>query len=222
MNLNIPIYQHIRENGLKLTSPSVAKGREASAALSRARQALKPLSEHTGLDLSLIDSSQQLLNDYETTTTSSTDTIASRANDSLRLGSLSRYVNQIDAAESAVPSSCYNTEAAFSSVLGSCDDAFDSIIEGATQVAKAIGDYVAGSSTAKALESVLSGLGDLFGPLVKSIGHQLSKEADVIKSIEAKVKASSMAQSIAALWKDPCTQVLMQTTLPDVIQGHLA
>ncbi|MFM2477370.1 hypothetical protein [Celerinatantimonas sp. MCCC 1A17872] len=221
MNLNIPVYQSILTQGLSLTSPAVAVGQTTINALTTADAALEPLTSRLDLDVSVIDEARSVINSANSTATSSVSTIASRAEDSLRLGSLTRYVNQIDAYVNDVPSSCYNTQSAFSSVFGSCDDYFDSMTGYANTLTDKVADFLSGSLGSSDFENYLASLGDLFSPMVDGISNLLSKEASVISEIEAKVKASSLAQSIASLWNDSCTQELMATTLPDDIQGLL-
>ncbi|MBF4249585.1 DUF7217 family protein [Vibrio anguillarum] len=219
--MNIDIYNKIKSGGLVMTSPAVDVGNQALSQVNQADQALEPLESLGIIDLGVLQTARSALSLSNSSLTGSVTHIASTANDSLRLSSMAQQVNKLDALSNQVPSSCFNSEAMFASVNGACDELFNQIGGVASEISKKVSDYLSGLIDASELESYLAGVGGLLQGGIDGLASKLSSETGLLKEMAEKIQASSLAQSIEALWKNECTQGVLDTTLPPDIKALL-
>lgn len=218
--MNIDIYNKIKSGGLAMTSPSVGVGNQAISQLNQVSDALGPL-ESLGVDLAVLNSAKASLSLANASLTGGVSHIASTASDSLRLGSLAAQANRLDALVGSVPSSCFNTEALFATVNGAVDEAFNAINGVASDLSSKIADFISGNLSLAELESALSSIGDELQAGLDSIKGMIDKELALLTELGEKIQASSLAQSIEALWNNPCTQAVLDQTLPSDIKALL-
>lgn len=219
--MNIDLYKHIQANGLNMTSPAVGIGNNALSAVNQADNALQPL-ENLGLvDVNILQSARQTLNMANSSVTGTVSHIAQTANDSLRLSSMASQVNKLDALVNVVPSSCFNSEALFASVNGACDELLNSIADTSAQITNKVSDYLNGLIDTSALEAFLAGIGNSLQSFLDDLSAKLLAELELLNELKDKIQASSLAQSILALWNNPCTQAVLDTTLPPDIKALL-
>lgn len=218
--MNIDIYNKIKSGGLAMTSPSVDVGNQAISQLNKVSDALGPL-ESLGVDLAVLDSVKASLSLANAGLTGGVSHIASSASDSLRLGSLAAQANRLDAMVGSVPSSCFNTEALFATVNGAVDDAFNAINSVANDLSRKIADFISGDLSLSELELILSTVGDELKAGLDSISGMIDKELGLLAELGEKIQACSLAQSIEALWSNPCTQAVLDQTLPPDIKALL-
>ncbi|WP_140347607.1 DUF7217 family protein [Vibrio parahaemolyticus] len=219
--MNIDIYNKIRTSGLSMTSPAVDVGNQALNQVNQADQALQPLENLGVIDLGVLQDARNALSSANNGLTGSVSHIANTANDSLRLSSMAQQVNKLDALSNQVPSSCFNSEALFASVNGACDELFNQIGSLASDISSKVADYFSGVISISELESFLSGIGGMLSEAVDGLASKLAAESELLNEMAEKIKASSLAQSIEALWKNECTQAVLDTTLPPDIKALL-
>lgn len=219
--MNIAIYNQIRSSGLNMTSPAVDVGNQAILAVNQADQALQPLEALGVIDTGILQSTKQSLQLANSSVTGSVSHIAGTAGDALRLSSMAQQVNKLDALSNAVPSSCFNTEALFSSVNGGCDEMFNGIGNIAGGISKKVADYIAGSISTSELEAYLSGVGADLQSGMDDLTNRLTSELELLTDLKDKIQSSSLAQSIESLWNNPCTKSVLDTTLPPDIKALL-
>lgn len=219
--MNVDIYNKIRTAGLDMSSPAIGVGNQAISAVNQADQALQPLEALGVIDSNLLQGVRSSLNLANGSLIGSVSHITSTANDALRLSSMAQQVNKLDALSSAVPSSCFNTEALFASVNGACDEMFDGIGGMANDISKKVSDYLLGVISSSELEAFLSGISSEIQAGIDFLSDRLESETALFSELKDKVLASSLAQSIESLWNNPCTQSILETTLPPDIKALL-
>ncbi len=219
--MNSDIYNKILSNGLQMSSPSIDVGNSALVAVNHADSVLAPLENLGVIDNDILQSTRSSLSKANSGVTSTVSHIALTANDSLRLSSMTNQVNNLDALVYGVPSTCFNSEALFSSVNGVCDEALNTISDTAEQISEKVADYTNDLISASELEAFLSSMAVFFQSDVDSLALQLIAENALLTELKNKIQASSTAQSIEALWKNPCTQSVLDTTLPSDIKALL-
>ncbi len=219
--MNINIYNQIRSTGLNMTSPAVGVGNAALAEVNAADAALQPLEDLGVVDTDILQQARSSLGQANSSLTGGVSQIATTANDSLRLSGMAQQVNRVDALVGQVPSSCFNTEAMFASVNGACDELFNAVGDVAKQISDKVAAYLAGSVDLSELESFLSGVGSALQGSLDGLADKFASETALLQELKDKIEASSLAQSIEALWNNPCTQAVLDTTLPPDIKAHL-
>lgn len=220
MALNLDVYKHITANGLKLTSPSVELGQNSVDKLRETKAALEPL-KLIGVDLSVLEKAESALTAADTATSSSVANIASSVSNSLQLAQLGQQVNRLDAMENNQPSSCSNTEAIMSSSNGACDEFFEGICDVAAKAGKAIADFTVGLIDKTQLEATLSSIEKSLKPYLDPLKKHMDKELALLNELNEKMQASALAQTISALWNNPCTKAAIINTLPPEIKRLL-
>ncbi len=219
--MNSDIYNKILSNGLQMSSPSIDVGNNALVAVNQADSVLAPLENLGVIDNDILQSTRSSLSKANSGVTSTVSHIALTANDSLRLSSMTNQVNNLDAQVQGVPSSCFNSEALFSSVNGGSDELFTALGDIAGQISQKVADYLSGVINISELESFLSNTWGFLQSNIDGLASKLAAENQLLTELKNKIQASSMAQSIEALWKNPCTQSVLDTTLPSDIKSLL-
>ncbi|MCS6257465.1 DUF7217 family protein [Shewanella baltica] len=219
--MNIDLFKKIQSGGLSFSSPSIGVGNQAISAVNQADNALSPLESLGVVNPGILSSTRQLLSSTNGSLLGNVSQITAMSNDTLRLSSMAQQANKLDALTNQVPSSCFNTEALFATVNGACDEFFNAIGDAANSIIEKVAAYFSGSMSSSALESFLSGVAEIFKSALSSIADRFSAEQSFLTDMKNKLMASSLAQSIEALWKNDCTRAALDMTLPDNIKALL-
>ena len=219
--MNQNLYKNILENGLTLKSPSAAIGSNALSEIRKTEEALKPFEALGTIDSNVLRDTKNALNIANTGLSSSVSHITNSANKSLQHVSLAKQVNRLDSTINLVPSSCFNSEALFGSVTGACDHLFNGISDMTKGITAKISGFVSGVISQLELEAYLKKMSGLINAATEKISDLLKAETELLNEILSKIKASSLAQSIEALWNDPCAKSILNQTLPAEIKAFI-
>lgn len=219
--MNIDLFKKIQSGGLSFSSPSIGVGNQAISAVNQADNALRPLESLGVVNPDILASTRQLLSSANGSLLGNVSQITAMSNDTLRLSSMAQQANRLDALTNQVPSSCFNTEALFATVNGACDEFFNVIGDAANSIVEKVAAYFSGSMSSSALESFLSGIAEMFHSAMNSIAERFAAEQRFLADMKNKLMASSLAQSIEALWNNDCTRAALDKTLPENIKALL-
>lgn len=219
--MNIDLFKKIQSGGLSFSSPSIGVGNQAISAVNQADNALRPLESLGVVNPDILASTRQLLSSANGSLLGNVSQITAMSNDTLRLSSMAQQANRLDALTNQVPSSCFNTEALFATVNGACDEFFNAIGDAANSIVEKVAAYFSGSMSSSALESFLSGIAEMFHSAMSSLAERFAAEQRFLTDMKNKLMASSLAQSIEALWKNDCTRAALDKTLPENIKALL-
>ena len=223
MPLNVNLYQHIMNNGLQITSPAVDTGRDVTNSLTSLESALNnPLLESAGINTSTLANARSMVTGATGSVSGNVSKMAQQAQNAIQMSSMAQQVNQLDALANQVPSSCANTTELFGSLQGEADAAFAILSDGASQMMGAINEFLAGVISASQLETVLAAASVLIGDAERELTELLAKELAKAAELLEKIKASSLAQSITALWANPCSKAVMNDVLPADVKAVLS
>lgn len=219
--MSIDVYKAIMSGGLNLSSPSVNLGNDAIRDISALESELdNPLLEPL-VDTSILSSTKTAIRAANTSANASVFHMTSTLNNSLTLTSRSNAINKLDAKADSVAKGCSNTTNMFGSIQGETDSAFSEMQTKANELSQGISDLLAGVIDASELESMMTSVSDAIGTVVASVESLVSKEQELGKELIQKLEANSVAQVISTLWKDPCTQAVLDTVLPQNIKDLL-
>ncbi|MDC5718263.1 DUF7217 family protein [Vibrio europaeus] len=219
--MSIDVYKAIMSGGLNLSSPSVNLGNDAIRDISALESELdNPLLEPL-VDTSILSSTKTAIRAANTSANASVFHMTSTLNNSLTLTSRSNAINKLDAKADGVAKGCSNTTNMFGSIQGETDSAFSEMQTKANELSQGISDLLAGVIDASELESMMTSVSDAIGTVVASVESLVSKEQELGKDLIQKMEANSVAQAISTLWKDPCTQAVLDTVLPQNIKDLL-
>ncbi len=222
MALNLDIYQLIMSNGLTVSNPAIDAGRETNAQLAALETELNdPALDLLNIDMSVLTSARDSITSTNTNVIGSVNTMATTADNAIQMSSMAQQVNRLDAMVDGIPASCANTTELFGSIQGESDAAFAVVNESAGALSQAIKDFTAGLIDAIEFEALLTTLTGYMSAADLELSGLLSKEAAKAAEVKNKIMSSAIAQNIAMLWDNPCSQAVMNDVLPDDIKGLL-
>ncbi|MCL9783663.1 hypothetical protein M9194_19750 [Vibrio sp. S4M6] len=220
--MSIDIYKAIMQGGgLNLSSPSITLGSDAIRDITSLQTSLDdPLLEPL-VDSSVLSATKSTINTANISANSSLDHMTTTVNDSLILTSRSNAINKLDARVDGLPKGCDNTSNLFGSIQGEADEAFTQAQSKANELNKGIADFLEDKISSTELESMMTSASSSIGTAVASISSLTNGEQSLGMTLLDKLAAYSQSQTIETLWKDPCTQGVLQTVLPKNIKDLL-
>lgn len=219
--MSIDVYKAIMGGGLNLSSPSVDLGNDAIRDISALESELDNPLLVSLIDSSVLTTTKASIRAANTSANASVFHMTSTVNSSLTLTSRSNSINKLDAKADGVTKGCDNTLNMFGSIQGESDSAFNEMQSKANELMQGISDLLSGVIDASELESMMASVSDAIGTVVANVETLVSKEQELGKELIQKMEANSVAQAISALWKDPCTQAVLDTVLPQNIKDLL-
>ena len=220
--MNTDIYNIIKDKGLGLHSPTLNIINDTGAELAKALVAVNrlpiiipPLT--TGVPQSFIDNITASIASATACTNQSAINIQDNLNNVFTSITQSIMVNNLE----GIDHTCANLTNLTGSITGEIDNFLTGIKDVATQQIKRIEDYLNGAINEADLQSYLDDLIAQLEPLKKFILGIFEKEKALFLELKNKIEASSLTQSLEALWNNPCAQMLLNQTLPDDLKGLL-
>ncbi|KEQ11284.1 hypothetical protein GZ77_26080 [Endozoicomonas montiporae] len=217
MNLNKELYDKILGDGLNIQSPADAEISQASDQLSTAIEELEQLSA-LGVD---VDDAIASLQSTQSELDGASSHINNQKPELTRQLGQADMVNRLDAVGSDIPSGCFNTAGSTGMITGGFNDLFSGIGSGAADISKAIARYLNGEISESELLALLGGLTSSMGGLVASIGKAIAGENSLLAELARKVSAMSLSQQLSGLWGNPCSQAVLDQTLPEDVKDLL-
>ncbi|WP_367971606.1 hypothetical protein RJD38_21190 [Vibrio scophthalmi] len=221
--MNIDIYKALGNGPITMTCPGLDGAKAAQGQTNDAIRKLNALGldELQEVDLELINRVESKLGAANTAMDGAMGHMQHLADNALWLSSKSNMVATLDKMAGLPVSSCVNTEKVFGPIAGASDKLFAAGSEVASNISQKVDDYLSGSLDLPEFESFLSDVGGLIDDATAKFDAMVAEGKAIIAEFEKKIMDSSFANAIDAVWNNPCTQAIMQSTLPDDIKQHL-
>ncbi|WP_418113394.1 hypothetical protein RJD40_10600 [Vibrio scophthalmi] len=221
--MNIDVYKVLGSGSMSMTCPGI---NEAKAAQSTTNEAIRKLNalgldELQEVDIALITQIESKLSAATSAMDRTMSHMQSLADNALWLSSKSNMVSTLDTMAGLPVSSCVNTDKVFGPIAGGADKLFTAGSEVASAIGQKVDDYLSGAMSALELEEYLSGVSGLIDDCTAQFDAMVAEGKAIIDEFEQKIMNSGIASAIDAVWNNPCTQAIMQATLPDDIKQHL-
>ncbi|MBE8578713.1 hypothetical protein [Vibrio sp. OPT18] len=221
--MNIDIYKALGNGPITMTCPGLDGAKAAQNQTNDAIRKLNALGldELQEVDLELINRIESKLGAANTAMDGAMGHMQHLADNALWLSSKSNMVATLDQMAGQSGSPCSNANKIFGPINGDSNMLFSTTLNIATSIAQKVDDYLSGVLDLPEFESFLSSVGCLIDDATAKFDVMVAEGKATIAEFEKKIMDSSFANTIDAVWNNPCTQAIMQSTLPDDIKQHL-
>ncbi|MCX2788352.1 hypothetical protein [Vibrio sp. Sgm 5] len=221
--MNIDVYKALGSKPIQMKCPGLDEAKAAQTQVNTVIQKLQALGldEMQEIDMEVINVLEDKLSLVNTSVDNTMGHMQNLSDNAMWFASKSNLVSTLDTMAGFPVAPCVNTSALFGPINGVAAEIFSKVDTLAQTISIKIESYLSGALDAIELELYLSGVGELIDDTTAKFDKMVADGKALIDEFEQKVMNSSIASAIDALWSNPCTQSILDATLPDDIKQHL-
>lgn len=221
--MNIDVYKALGNKPIQMKCPGLNEAKAAQAQVNTAIQKLKTLGldEMQEIDMEVINALENKLNLVNTSVDNTMGHMQNLSDNAMWFASKSNMISSLDIMAGLPVAPCVNTSSLFGPITGGASVLFGQMDSHIQTMIEKIDAYLSGALDALELERYLSSAGSVVSELTAKFNTMVEDGNALIAEFEQKMMNSSIASSLDALWSNPCTQSILDATLPDDIKQHL-
>ena len=221
--MNIDVYKKLNDGPLVMKCPGLDEAKQTQNGINDVISKLRSLGldPTNGVNIALITQIEEKLNLSILAMDRNMGYMQSLADDAIWLSSKTNLISTLDDMAGLPVSSCVNADALFAPLTGGASALYDAASQLSQNIIQKIDDFLSGVSDLAELEAFLNTLSGLIDASIATFDSMVSEGKAMISAFEKKIMNSSVASAIDSVWDNPCTQAILQETLPDDIKDIL-